>query len=230
MKNIVLIKKEGQVSGMHITPSLMQRVNDHEELHLCWENCKNSCVFNCSKIADHKKRPISDYEYINSGFQVFDENGKMTQFKVTDCSNYEKTEKKRNLTKNERKHINALKEDLKTAYFDAENMSDAHVRQYMQMIRGELTGVKGKVLSEKAIVDKILTQPDAEPLLEEFLEYKEKEIAKAKDAGKYQKTIDYIKTTLMNVRNERLAKEYDEKKKIYQLIEKGIRENKITVR
>lgn len=230
MKNMVLIKKEGQVSGMHITPSLMKKVNDHEELHLCWENCKHSCVSQCSKIADRRKKSISEYEYINSGFQVFDENGRMTQFKVTDCNNYEKAEKQRKLTDVERKHIKTLKEDLKTAYFDAENMNDAHVKQYMQIIRGELTGVKGKILSEKAIIDKILTQPDAEALLEEFLEYKKKESEKAKDASKYQKSIDFIKLTLMNVKNERLAKEHSENKRIAQLIEKGIRENKIAIR
>ena len=243
MEDVILVKKEGQIVFSNIEPLVTKRVTNDKEIHLCWP-CKHARVDECRKVCNRNKRTIDEYEFITDGYQVFDKDGRLVKFVVSGCSNYEEEEKEKKLTAEDKKRIASLKQALKTAYFDADSVDDANVKQYFQMIRGELTGVHGKVLTENSIINKIIVRPDAEELLKEMLNYKlalireeYKALDQIKDKAQRDRKKAYIRKQLelaerirrekKKLKEARKAKEADENKAKQKLLEKGVKENKI---
>lgn len=230
MENVILKKKEGKIIAIKLTPSVTQRINNDCELHLCWENCKNAEPNMCKKVADKRKKYLDQYPFVTNGYQVIGEDGKVKQFKVTECANYEKVEKKP-LTAEDKKRIRKAKDGLITQYFNSETTDQAYVTQYMQMINGNLKGAENKTLSDKALIDKILKQRDAEMLLEEVIEYQksklEEKYVKGKSIEERKAFIKKLEDKLEEVRSERRLKERAHDSNIDYLMQKGITENKI---
>ena len=98
--------------------------------HLC-SNCDNCYADKCTKVMDITKKPINKYDYISNGAQIFDDNGESAFFYVRECNNY-KADKERHKpsTKEELDNLKRMKESIKIAYFDAENIEEADQTQY----------------------------------------------------------------------------------------------------
>ena len=94
MASIVFKKQDGVVKVMKLTPALSKKLENKDEIHLCWDNCVNAYTSKCDKVADVFKKTIRHYDFITDGFQVFDEKGKLESFKVTKCKKYEEAKKK----------------------------------------------------------------------------------------------------------------------------------------
>ena len=63
--------------------------------HLCF-NCSNGYPSACEKVFDFpNKKPISDYPFITSGYQIFN-NGYLKTFTVTKCKNFKIDNPKKN--------------------------------------------------------------------------------------------------------------------------------------
>ena len=60
--------------------------------HLCFD-CKNAWPTKCEKVAHLKKKHIDEYDFIDRGYQVIDENGEVSEFIVTKCANFKGTSK-----------------------------------------------------------------------------------------------------------------------------------------
>lgn len=181
MENIVLKKKDGKVEVMNLTPSISKKLNNGE-VHLCWGSChetfcKHACSSECSKVADKRKRTLEQYPFITDGFQIMDEDGRVEQFVVTGCSKYEPAGEKE-LTREEKQRINSAKRGLKTLYFEAADVDEASIKQYMEVVRGTITNINSNmlILPEKSIIDRVVRHKDAEQLLKEILIYKVKQL------------------------------------------------------
>ena len=180
MENIVLKKKSGQIEVMNLTSSIVKELSNDDSLHLCWGNCretfcKHACSSECEKIAHRRKRPIDEYEDITDGFQVLDKNRRVIKFVVTGCRKYEPAGEKK-LTLEEKEHIKDTKKSLRTLYFEASDIDEAYVTQYMGIVDGIITNVGGKMLPEKSIMDRIVRCKDAEQLLNRVIIYKAKNL------------------------------------------------------
>lgn len=69
---------------------IIEIIYNKKQKHLCWEHCKNGYPNLCPKIAHSKKRDISAYPFIQSGYQIQDDQGNVLCFIVTECNNYQK--------------------------------------------------------------------------------------------------------------------------------------------
>ena len=63
--------------------------NNKKNRHLCWNNCTNGYADKCEKVYDERKKIISKYDFIKSGYQIIDEYNSIKSFVVTECDNYE---------------------------------------------------------------------------------------------------------------------------------------------
>ena len=180
MENIVLKKKEGKVETMNLTKSITKELNNSDTIHLCWGTCretfcKHASTSECIKIADRCKKTIDQYEDITDGFQVLDGNSNVLQFVVTGCRKYEPSGEKK-LTFEEKEKIRSAKRSLRTLYFEATDVDEAYVTQYMGIIDGIITNVNGNILPEKSIMARIEKHKDAEQLLNRVIIYKAKQL------------------------------------------------------
>lgn len=78
---------------LEMLPEAIEMVYVRRKAHLCWEYCTNSNAIKCPKIADKEKKNIKNYSFIDSGIQVYDANGVLEKFLVTECKNYVKSRK-----------------------------------------------------------------------------------------------------------------------------------------
>lgn len=60
-------------------------IHDTSISHLCWDVCSYARANMCPKVADKKKKDISEYDFIKSGYQLFDSNKKLNKFYVSRC-------------------------------------------------------------------------------------------------------------------------------------------------
>ncbi len=109
-----------------------------KECHLC-ANCENCRADKCQKVHDAENQYISKYDFINDGYQVYNGTGKISDFIVRECGNYEKEqERKKPQTKEELLNQNRLKASLKINYFNAESLEEANRIQNDMLYRGSL--------------------------------------------------------------------------------------------
>lgn len=106
---------------------LIFNIYDKRKKHLCGD-CECAYDFSCPKVQNKIKKHISKYPFINSGFQVFNKNGDMKRFVVTDCLCYRTIQEKRK-SYEELRDIARTKESIFLAYYDAENMTEARMIQ-----------------------------------------------------------------------------------------------------
>lgn len=125
MKNVILIKENDVVS---IIPKTAENIKHLSKEHLCWENCKN-CT-SCPKVLDENKKEMCKYSFIKSGYQVYGKKGLDTFF-VSDCTRYEKDERK----KHSMLYLKNLKEDLKKYYNDDEALESSLEKTYVKHIK-----------------------------------------------------------------------------------------------
>lgn len=64
-------------------------IHDSKQPHLCWNHCQNGYPHKCSKIKDREKKDIIQYPFIQDGYQIKDKEGKVLQFVITKCQNYQ---------------------------------------------------------------------------------------------------------------------------------------------
>lgn len=89
MRNKVIAKTDGNLEILARTSDLINDVRCIDQL--CWD-CRNAYPSTCQKIADIHKLLIDEYDFINTGYQIFDKKGEMTHFAVVECSNFEQGE------------------------------------------------------------------------------------------------------------------------------------------
>lgn len=208
MINTILKKENGKVVTLRLTPELLKIVNNKEELHLCGENCKNADIFNCPKVADINKKTIDKYDNVTDGSQVFDSKGEMVSFKVTGCYLYEQGKDKQ-LTRKEKQRQKQLTESLKNYHFETSDVNEAHIKQFIQMIDGQIVHAEDKVLPDNVIVSLMIEHPNKEYLLKKYLEYRRKK--------PFERYTDTIQNAIIRAEKElakiREAKEYKEGQK-----------------
>lgn len=94
---------------------------DVKEKHLCGEPCDGLDGCKCPKIRDTEDKNISEYDFIEDGYQVFKDDGTLVKFVVSKCKNF-----KPYTRKNELINRNLLLKSIKILYFGAENLEEAN--------------------------------------------------------------------------------------------------------
>lgn len=121
---------------------------DIKKIHLCANNCANCYADKCAKVEDVDFKSIEEYDFINSGVQVVDENKTVGRFIVSDCDNYKYTEKKQ-ITKEDRRKARRLRESLRLYFFDVASIDESYKIQSDLINRGELKDVNAKKFVRK---------------------------------------------------------------------------------
>ena len=134
-----------------IFANLLDEFYDKIQHHLCWEDCDNASPLKCEKIANARKKKINQYDFIISGYQIFDEKGNLETFVVSDCKNYKKMLKKE-LTREDLEKVRKTKEDIRMNYFDSETMEEALLKQQYLLKSGQIMNPRGKKPNEYAII------------------------------------------------------------------------------
>ena len=134
MRNKFIVKADGQVLIKDVNADELLKDEDFKKYfpchgHLC-SNCDRCYADKCSKVFDIAKKSIGKYDYISNGAQVFNNIGESVFFYVRECDNY-LVDKKRHkpTTKEELENLKRMKESIKIAYFDAENIDEADQTQ-----------------------------------------------------------------------------------------------------
>ena len=152
MKNVILKKENGKVIEIEPTKELLEELKSKEIIHKCGENCKNAYTSKCEKIADYIKRNIAEYDFIQSGMQVIDNEGDVEKFLVHECNNYEEILNKKH-TAEELKRFRRAREAIRLAYFDAATVEEAYIIQDDLIKRGQLFHAQGKRPTESQIIN-----------------------------------------------------------------------------
>lgn len=84
-KNTILIKKNGITNEFEKTKELKMNLSNDGRKHVCWQSCPYEKTRTCPKVKDEKKANIYDYDFITDGYQIFDKEGNLSIFVVTDC-------------------------------------------------------------------------------------------------------------------------------------------------
>lgn len=123
MRNIILEKENGNVIDLPKTKEVIYELHNGSRIkHLCFD-CVRGCASKCTKIADYRKKPITAYDFIISGYQIYDNRGNVQEFAVTECQNY-KHDKPKYVSK---KELLAAKKTISLfhmAYFGANNLDE----------------------------------------------------------------------------------------------------------
>ena len=136
MKNVLFIKTNGEVEKIDITSSkdLPKGVS-----HMC-SSCDNCYADKCEKVFDEVQTPIGKYDFITDGVQAYNRNGEMVKFYVSNCNDYKQDiVRKKASTREEIMRLNRIKESIKIAYFDAENIEEADQTQFDLLRRKQLS-------------------------------------------------------------------------------------------
>ena len=137
MENMMLKKQNGKLEIKFIDVEILNEMTK-KECHLC-ANCENCRANKCQKVADIDNKYIGKYDFISDGYQVYNGNGKISDFIVRECGNYEKEQERRKpQTKEELLNQNRLKASLKINYFNAESLEEANRIQNEMFYRGSL--------------------------------------------------------------------------------------------
>lgn len=153
MKNIILKKVNGTFLISDITPELVEEIKNSSDKHLCWLDCKNASPLTCPKVEDIKKKSINMYDFIKDGAQIINEKGKLTDFLVYSCTNYEKSENKEPTTK-QKQRLRKLKAALRMVEFNADSVEEAYVIQNDLLKRGAIKNPQG-YMPEDEVIQKI---------------------------------------------------------------------------
>ena len=97
--------------------------NNKNSKHLCWNNCSNGFANKCEKIYDHRKRIISDYDFIKSGYQIINEYNELKKFVVTECDNY-KEKKPEKMSLADYRNQKEQREKFIMSYYGANSMEE----------------------------------------------------------------------------------------------------------
>lgn len=152
MKNVILKKENGKVIEIEPTKELLEELKRKEIIHKCGENCKNAYTSKCEKIADYIKKNISEYDFIQSGTQVIDNEGDVEKFLVHDCKNYEEAPNKIH-TAEELKRFREARERIRLAYFNTATVEEAYIIQDDLIKRRQLFHAQGKRPTEPQIIE-----------------------------------------------------------------------------
>ncbi|HPE15141.1 MAG TPA: hypothetical protein PLT65_04870 [Bacilli bacterium] len=112
---------------------MMQTVkNTYEKrTHLCWENCANAQTKKCAKVHDLEKKVIASYPFVQSGYQVLNPDGIVSEFSVHGCHNYEQEKDEPASIENLRK-LRTLMKGITIEHFNSETLEEAN------MVRGTM--------------------------------------------------------------------------------------------
>lgn len=119
----------------------------NSQTHLCWENCANCLT--CKKIVDSVKKNITEYDFIESGYQIYN-NDELERFLVTECKNYVE-KKKKIMTEEERQKALKHKVSLRLLYFDTCDLDESYVIQDDMINRGEIVNLRGNFPDPEAM-------------------------------------------------------------------------------
>ena len=140
MKNALLKKVNGEVEiiNLETTPDGKKEVKGKID-HLC-SKCDNCYAAKCLKVFDEVKQLISEYDFITDGLQLYDSNGEMKFFYVTECDDYKEDRKRHSpSTKEEIENLKRIRESIKIAYFNAETIEEADQTQFDLFRRKQLS-------------------------------------------------------------------------------------------
>lgn len=143
MKNVILEKRDGVVEVLDRTPEVEKEMFDKHEnnkAHLCWEFCENACANKCKKVADWDMKEIDAYDFVDDGYQIIDDEGKVDKFVVNKCKNY--VYSKKVLTEQDKKEAKRARESLRLAYFDTDSLDSTYAKQYADYKAGTITEIK----------------------------------------------------------------------------------------
>ena len=226
MENIVIKKVEGKIEWVTLTPEQARKLSDGSMLHLCWGNCsktmcRHASPTECKKVAD-KEKNIQNYDFITEGIQDLD--GTLV---VTKCNNYEPVGEK-TLSSDQKRSIKQARNSMITGYFGAQNVEEAAVIHYMGIVNGDYEG--DTILPERRIIELISKMNSGEKMLTEVLAYKtakREEVTRKSEKAELENSIKLVEDTLSKVISKRKANERAHNTEINNLVEKGIKENKI---
>ena len=139
MKNVFIKKDNEKIILKNINKEVIESGEFYQKIHnvqhIC-ANCDNCYADCCLKVFDEEKKPINEYSFIKKGIQIYDENGEIRFFYVTNCDNYVKDTERKKLSAEDLKR---LKESIKINYFDAENIDEADQTQFDLLKRKQLS-------------------------------------------------------------------------------------------
>ena len=123
MRNIVLEKDNGKVIDLPKTKEVIYELHEGSRIkHLCFD-CVRGCVSKCAKVADYRKKPITAYDFIIGGYQIYDNKGDVQEFTVTECQNYKYDEPKY-VSKKEKMAARKVIGLFHMAYFGANDLDE----------------------------------------------------------------------------------------------------------
>lgn len=112
-EKVIKVSNVGVGSGSH-----------NKKSHLCFD-CVNGCPSRCPKVADIKKKPIGEYEFITKGEETIGKNGE-ERFVVYECKNFVKVPHvSKKMTTKDKERIIELCDKLFMYYFDANTVEEA---------------------------------------------------------------------------------------------------------
>ena len=134
MKNTIVVKELNKLWFRDISPEELENIEFSKKMHLSHKHlcsdCDNCYANKCVKVADEVKKSMDEYDFITSGTQVYNGNGEVDFFYVEECNNFKEDRKRsKPTTKEEIENLKRMKESIKIAYFDAENIDEADQTQ-----------------------------------------------------------------------------------------------------
>lgn len=106
LDNVALKKVDGKTEHVPVS-SLTEEEIGEKVCHKCWQHCECAKANECDKIYDQYKKTIDEYEFITDGIQIYDNEGRLEKFIVTNCKNY-KAKEKLKVSSSERELLNRV--------------------------------------------------------------------------------------------------------------------------
>ena len=133
MRNIILEKVNGEVIQLPKTKEVVYGLHDGSKIgHLCFD-CVNGCASKCVKVADYSKKPITAYDFIINGYQIYNNRGMMTEFVVTNCQNF-KYDAPSIKSKKDKMEAEKIRNDFRLAYYGASDVQEMkEIRRNLQL-------------------------------------------------------------------------------------------------
>lgn len=127
-----IVKKEnGIITTVTDENEIQEFVGIKKETHLCGEVCQGLGSKRCPKIFDEVKANISEYNFIDSGYQLYNDEGNLEKFIVSGCKCFAPIVRKENKVLRK-----SLMDNVKMLYFDTETVKEADEKLESLIERG----------------------------------------------------------------------------------------------
>lgn len=126
------IKKEnGKVTNVSDVAEIQELLQRKKEKHLCGAVCHGLTGKKCPKIFDEEKANISEYDFIDSGYQIINDEGVLEKFVVSECKNFKLVEREQDPASRRK-----IMDVIKVLYFDTETPQEAEEKLKFMVEQG----------------------------------------------------------------------------------------------